>query len=74
MGSLGGQSLLYIDVIYVRQPLPTMGYKGRTHGWKDSFDSDPLLRKNDCVENIKVLCFEGEQRSFLCKCASLQGW
>lgn len=60
MGSLGGQGLLYTDIIYVRQPLP-MGYQGRTLGWKDSFDSDLLLRKNDRVGNIKVLWFEGEQ-------------
>lgn len=60
MCSLGGQFLLYIDVVYVPQPL-SMGHKGRTLSWKDSFDSDSLLMKNDCVGIIKVLWLEGEQ-------------
>lgn len=59
MGSLGGQFLLYIDVVYVCHPLH-MGHKGRTLSWKNSFDCDLLLRKND-VGIIKVLQFEGEQ-------------
>ena len=49
-----------------------MGCEGMAPSWKYSFDSDPLLRKNDWVGSIKVLCFGGGQWScfasvLLCK-------
>ena len=49
-----------------------MGCEGMAPSWKDSFDSDPLLRKNDWVGSIKVLYFGGGQWScfasvLLCK-------